>query len=114
MSAEGARTPARSWPGVAVVEQIGRAATRGVEGLGYGAALLAQSVRWIVLGHLSRQPVRISSIATEIMEIGVRALPIVTVLSMTIGVMLAIQGIHTLRTFGAEAQVTLGIALSVT
>ena len=59
------------------------------------------------------QPVRVSSIFQEAMQVGIRALPIVTVLSLTIGVMLAIQGIYTLRLFGAESRVTLGIALSV-
>jgi len=49
----------------------------------------------------------------EMMQIGIRALPIVTVLSATIGIMLAIQGIHTLRLFGAESRVTLGIAFSI-
>jgi phospholipid/cholesterol/gamma-HCH transport system permease protein len=48
------------------------------------------------------------------MEIGIRALPIVTMLSATIGVMLALQGIYSLKTFGAESQVTLGVALGVT
>jgi phospholipid/cholesterol/gamma-HCH transport system permease protein len=46
------------------------------------------------------------------METGIQALPIVTILAATIGLMLAIQGIYTLRTFGAESRVTLGIALS--
>ena len=100
--------------GAGSVEQIGRSVVRGLEGLGYAAVLLAQTVRWLTLGRFVHQPVRLSSIASQMMEIGVRALPIVTVLSVTIGVMLAIQGIHTLRTFGAESQVTLGIALSVT
>lgn len=45
---------------------------------------------------------------------GINALPIITVLSFSIGIMLAIQGIHTLKTFGAQNQVVLGIALSVT
>lgn len=35
-------------------------------------------------------------------------------LSFAIGVMLAIQGIHTLKQFGAQTQVVLGIALRVT
>lgn len=47
-------------------------------------------------------------------EIGVAALPIVFTLSFAIGVMLAIQGVQTLKQFGAETQVVLGIALSVT
>ena len=40
-------------------------------------------------------------------------MPIVTLLSVAIGLMLAMQGIHTLRTFGAEQQVTLGVAFGV-
>ncbi len=47
-------------------------------------------------------------------EIGLSGLPIVFMLSFAIGVMLAIQGIHTLKQFGAETQVVSGIALSVT
>ena len=56
---------------------------------------------------------RVPAVFRQMMEIGVLALPIVTILSITIGVMLAIQGIHTLKLFGAESRVTVGIALSV-
>jgi phospholipid/cholesterol/gamma-HCH transport system permease protein len=41
------------------------------------------------------------------------AVPIVALLSATIGMMLAIQGIHTLSIFGAESRVVFGISLSV-
>ncbi|MBF0305545.1 MAG: ABC transporter permease [Alphaproteobacteria bacterium] len=67
----------------------------------------------MVLGRARRQPVRLPAIFDQAMEIGIRALPIVTVLAGTIGVMLAIQGIYSLRPFGAESRVTTGIALSV-
>ena len=96
------------------VETLGRATVSGVKEFGYAAALLFESVYWLVLGRRWRQPVRMSSVVSEMMQIGILALPIVTVLSMTIGIMLAIQGIHTLRLFGAESRVTLGIALSIT
>ena len=86
----------------------------GVKEFGYAAALFFESVYWLILGRRWRQPVRVASVFSEAMEIGILALPIVTVLSMTIGIMLAIQGIHTLRLFGAESRVTLGIALSIT
>lgn len=114
MAAEQDSRPA---PGVAVfdsIERVGRATIDGVKEFGYAAALFFESVYWLVMGRRWRQPVRISSIASEMMEIGILALPIVTVLSMTIGIMLAIQGIHTLRLFGAESRVTIGIALSIT
>lgn len=94
-------------------ERIGRATVKGVGELGFGAALFGESLFWLFLGRTRKQPVRLSSVFQQMMEIGIYAIPIVTVLSGTIGVMLAIQGIYTLRTFGAESRVTLGIALSV-
>ena len=96
------------------VEGLGRATIGAVREFGYAAALFSESVYWLVLGRRWRQPVRMSSVVSEMMQIGILALPIVTILSMTIGIMLAIQGIHTLRLFGAESRVTVGIALSIT
>ena len=96
------------------LEHAGRATVEGVKEFGYAAALFFESIYWLVVGRRWRQPVRMASVFSEAMEIGILALPIVTVLSMTIGIMLAIQGIYTLRLFGAESRVTLGIALSVT
>jgi phospholipid/cholesterol/gamma-HCH transport system permease protein len=106
--------PASAVAVIDAVETLGRATIAGVKEFGYAAALLFESAYWLVLGQRWRQPVRMSSIVSEMMQIGILALPIVTVLSMTIGIMLAIQGIHTLRLFGAESRVTLGIALSIT
>lgn len=56
----------------------------------------------------------LDSVFAQMMQIGVTAIPILFMLSFAIGVMLAIQGIHTLKLFGAESKVTVGIALSVT
>jgi len=48
------------------------------------------------------------------MKIGVLAIPIVVLLSFSNGVILALQGIATLKDFDAESQVIPGIAYSVT
>jgi phospholipid/cholesterol/gamma-HCH transport system permease protein len=96
------------------LERLGRAVVKVIEELGYGASLLVESAYWLVLGPFRKQPVRVSSIFQQMMETGIYAVPIVSILAGTIGVMLALQGIHTLKTFGAESQVTVGIALSVT
>lgn len=98
---------------LALLERIGRATVKGVDELGFGATLFGESLFWLFLGRTRKQPVRLSAIFGQMMEIGIYAIPIVSVLAGTIGVMLAIQGIYTLRTFGAETRVTLGIALSV-
>ena len=95
-------------------ERLGRGVVKAIEELGYGASLLAESVYWLIFGPFRKQPVRVSSIFQQMMETGIYAIPIVSILAGTIGVMLALQGIHTLKTFGAESRVTVGIALSVT
>ncbi|MCB1743678.1 MAG: ABC transporter permease [Gammaproteobacteria bacterium] len=95
------------------LEALGRGFYGGLARAGHAAALLVECLYWVLFGRAERQPVRVNAVVAEMMEIGVRAVPIVSVLSATIGVMLAIQGIHTLRIFGAESMVTIGISLSV-
>ncbi len=114
MATEGDGRPALGAALFDGVEFLGRATIDGVKEFGYAAAIFFESVYWMALGRRWRQPVRMSSVVSEMMQIGILALPIVTILSMTIGIMLAIQGIHTLRLFGAESRVTVGIALSIT
>lgn len=94
------------------LDHIGRATVRAVGEFGFGASLFGECVYWLVMGKRRRQPVRPAAIFAQAMDIGIGALAIITTLAATIGLMLAIQGIYTLRTFGAESRVTLGIALS--
>jgi phospholipid/cholesterol/gamma-HCH transport system permease protein len=95
-------------------ERIGRGSTAAVEELGYAAALLAESLYWLLFGASRRQPVRATTVFAEMMEAGIRAVPICSLLLFTIGVMLAIQGLHTLKTFGAQSQIIPATALAVT
>ena len=95
-------------------ESVGRRAIDSVEGLGRAGRLVADSLFWLLAGPRLGQPVRLGSVFVQMMEMGVKAIPIIALLGGTIGVMLAIQGIHTLRLFGAESRVVIGIALSVT
>ena len=97
-----------------VLEGVGRRATAGLTELGWACSLFAESIYWLLLGRRRSQPVRYPSVIREMMDVGIMAVPIVSILAVTIGVMLAIQGIYTLKTFGAESRVTIGIALSVT
>ena len=96
------------------VSGVGMRTVQTVRETGYLAALLVESFYWLLVGFRRRQPVRMAAIFKEAMSAGVNAVPIVGLASFATGMMLAIQGIHTLRTFGAEDQVVLGIALSVT
>lgn len=95
------------------LDKVGRSAVAGIAEVGLGAVLLWQSIYWIFLGRSREQPLRISAAFERCMEVGIRALPIVTMLSITMGIMFAIQGIYTLRVFGAEEQVTIGLGISI-
>ena len=104
----------RPGPISAYFERVGRTTIVGIEEIGFAGTLFVEGLYWIIMGRRRAQPVRMGSIVLEMMEMGVRAIPIVAVMSGTIGIMLAIQGIHTLKIFGAESKVVLGVALSVT
>jgi phospholipid/cholesterol/gamma-HCH transport system permease protein len=99
---------------LAFIEKVGRHTLGGIGELGYVFMLFLESLFWLVFGRYRRQPVHGSSIFREAVGIGVQAIPIVSMLTFAVGVMLAIQAIHTLRIFGAEQQVILGIALAIT
>lgn len=96
-----------------VAEGLGRSVVRGVEEVGFASALFLESLLWATLGPARRQPVRLTAVLAQMMQIGIGALPIATVLSATIGMMLAIQSLYSLGLFGAESFATIGIALSV-
>ncbi|MCB2108026.1 MAG: ABC transporter permease [Rhodobacteraceae bacterium] len=95
------------------LERLGRASADAVAEFGLGAVLFGQSLFWMILGRRRAQPVRLEATFARCMEVGIQAIPIVTMMSITIGMMLAIQGIYTLRVFGAEDQVVIGVGFSV-
>ena len=96
-----------------VLERTGRAAVRGVEEAGYCAVLAGESVFWLLYGPVLKQPVRVAAVAGQMMEVGIRAIPIIAVLSAAIGAVLAMQGIISLKPLGAESRVIFGIAKGV-
>ncbi len=95
-------------------ERVGRSTASSLDSFGFGATLIGQSLYWILMGRRRKQVVRAAPIFVEAMEIGIRAIPIITMLTGTIGIMLALQGIYSLAQFGAESQVTFGVAIGVT
>lgn len=97
-----------------LTETIGRGSVAVIRELGYTAALFGESLYLLLAGTRRHQPVRLASVFRQMMDVGVRAIPIISLLMFTIGVMLAIQGLHTLRSFGAESQLVTGVALAIT
>lgn len=104
--------PAQNSP-LRFTENVGRKTISAITELGTYGALFGESVYWLFLGPRMRQPVRMGAIFAQMMEIGIGAIPVIALMASTIGIMLAIQGIYSLRIFGAESRVVFGIALSV-
>ncbi|WP_177421037.1 MlaE family ABC transporter permease [endosymbiont of Lamellibrachia barhami] len=96
------------------IERIGEKTIDAIEEVGYHFSLLVESFYWLLVGPFVKQPVRLHYIFSEMMKIGVLAIPVVILLSFSNGIMMAIQGIVTLQEFNAESQVVPGIAYSVT
>ena len=93
---------------------IGRATLDALAGVGHAAMLLLDALYYTAVGWRVGQPVRLAAIARQMREIGVDALPIVTLLGFTVGLMLGIQFVASLSEFGAQSQVVIAVAKSVT
>ncbi|HEX9447694.1 MAG TPA: ABC transporter permease [Dongiaceae bacterium] len=96
-----------------IFETIGRRTVQSLDEVGYGASLLGEALFWLLLGHHYRQPVRFQATMLSMLSFGVSALPIATLLSGTIGLMLAIQSLYSLGLFGAQSFAYIGIAFGV-
>ncbi len=94
-------------------ERVGRGTVNAIEEVGSGGIIIFQSIFWLFAGPRYGQPVRFGAIVVQMLETGIHALPIVIMLNAAIGIMLAIQGIYTLKIFGAESRVTFGIAIAI-
>lgn len=96
------------------LERLGRRTTSTVADLGYAGMLLIDSLRFLLFGWRHGQPVRMRMILEQARQVGVDAIPIVSLLSFTIGVMLGIQFISALGEFGAESKVVIAAGKSIT
>jgi phospholipid/cholesterol/gamma-HCH transport system permease protein len=98
----------------ALFEQTGQFMVLGIERFGFAIRLLLDSIYWLVFGRAYNQKLKLAQVAEQVRVIGFDALPIVLGLSLVVGVMLSIQLLYALSDFGAESQVLLAIAKSVT
>ncbi len=96
------------------ITRLGRGAVETVQSLGYAGALLGESLYYAAVGWRQGQPVRPRAVFEQMRQTGVDAIPIVALLSFTVGIMLGIQFIAALGEFGAESEVVIAVAKSVT
>lgn len=93
---------------------LGRVTLEALGGIGYAAMLMLEALYYTLFGWRVGQRLRLAPVVRQMREIGVDALPIVLLLGFTVGLMLGIQFIASLSEFGAQSQVVLAVAKSVT
>lgn len=94
--------------------KIGRSSVDALSGIGYAAMLLVESIYLAAMGWRIGQPLRLRAVIEQMRQVGVDALAIVCLLAFTVGIMLGIQFVSALGEFGAQSQVVIAVAKSVT
>jgi phospholipid/cholesterol/gamma-HCH transport system permease protein len=92
-----------------IIELIGRTIILFAEGIGQILILLLQ-----VLKQMLRPPLEIRNTFKQMLEIGVRSLPVVLITAIFTGMVFALQTYTGFKRFGAEAVVGTVVALSMT
>ena len=99
---------------MAVHVTVGRATLNAFAYLG-GLARLGGRAAWFTfLGPFRGRPLRVERAFHQAMLVGVRALPIISLITFFVGVILALQGAYELRRFGALHYVASAVAISMT
>jgi phospholipid/cholesterol/gamma-HCH transport system permease protein len=94
--------------------KIGSSVEGGLEYLGALTSLAGRAAYFTFVAPFQGKPIRFQRAVGQAMEAGVRALPILSLITFFIGLILALQAAYELRRFGAISFVANAVALSMT
>jgi phospholipid/cholesterol/gamma-HCH transport system permease protein len=94
--------------------RIGKTVLEILAYLGALASLTGRASYCVVAGPFQGKPLRWQRTVSQAMEVGVRALPILSLITFFIGLILALQSAYELRRFGALSYVSGAVAVSLT
>src|SRR5690242_21614287 len=97
-----------------ITSQIGGSITDGLAYLGGLASLGSRAAYFTFVGPFRGKPLRLRSAISQAMQVGVRALPILSLITFFIGLILALQSAYELRKLGAITFVANAVAISMT
>jgi phospholipid/cholesterol/gamma-HCH transport system permease protein len=97
-----------------LVSQIGGSVTNSLAYFGSLASLSGRAAYYTFLGPFQGKPLRLQRAVSQAMDVGVRALPILSLITFFIGLILALQAAYELRRFGAIEYVSTAVAISMT
>ena len=94
--------------------KIGGSVEGGLAYIGSLTILAGRAAYFTFIGPFQGKPLRLHRAVAQAMEAGVRALPILSLITFFIGLILALQAAYELRRFGAISFVASAVALSMT
>jgi phospholipid/cholesterol/gamma-HCH transport system permease protein len=94
--------------------QIGEAVTDSLAYIGSLASLGGRAAYFTFVGPFRGKPLRLHRAVTQAMDVGIRALPILSLITFFIGLIMALQSGYELRRFGALNYVAGAVAASMT
>lgn len=97
-----------------LASQIGESLTDGLAYLGALASLGGRAAYFTFVAPFQGKPLRVQRAISQAMQVGVRALPILSLITFFIGLILALQSAYELRRLGAISFVANAVAISVT
>jgi phospholipid/cholesterol/gamma-HCH transport system permease protein len=98
---------------VELTVQIGQSVLNALEYLGSLATLSARAAYYAVVAPFRGKPIRTQRAVSQAMQVGVRALPILSLITFFIGLILALQSAYELKKFGAMNFVASAVAISM-
>lgn len=96
-----------------LVSQVGGSVTNGLAYVGALASLGGRAAYYTFIGPFRGKPLRLQRAISQAMDVGVRALPILSLITFFIGLILALQAAYELRRFGAIDYVSTAVAISM-
>ena len=96
-----------------LVAQIGGSVTNGLAYVGALASLGGRAAYYTFVGPFQGKPLRLQRAVSQAMDVGVRALPILSLITFFIGLILALQSAYEQRQFGAMNYVATAVAISM-
>src|SRR5215831_18671177 len=97
-----------------IAAQIGGSVADGLAYLGALASLGGRAAYYTFVAPFRGKPLRLQQAISQAMQVGVRALPILSLITFLIGLILALQSAYELRRLGAITYVANAVAISMT
>jgi phospholipid/cholesterol/gamma-HCH transport system permease protein len=97
-----------------VLGNLGRKAFSGIADVRRASGLINETVYWLFLGPLKKKGFRWGSSINQMVLIGYEAIPIVCLISLSVGIIMALQAAYQLRRVGALIYVADLVGISIT